>query len=116
MQNRRKQIRYADNQSVEFVINDTRYTGFLLNRSSGGAFIRWDRSVEIGDTVRLTYQAKGTGTKWEMERVGKITRINEEGIAIQFDRIEDPDFKHGKSKWRFNRYKTPQHLSGEKRN
>lgn len=94
MKDKRKYIRHAENQSVEFVVKDTRYSGTILDLSSGGAFILWQESPSIGDTVTVTYQSKAADPPWEMERTGTITRITERGIGIEFKRLGDSDYKH----------------------
>ena len=75
--------------SVHYIANDCLYCGFIKNISSGGVFIECPRNtiqkLYIGQPVTLTFDHPDM--KKHIKITGKITRIEDSGIGVNFDEL-----------------------------
>jgi Tfp pilus assembly protein PilZ len=68
--------------SVDYSVKNRCYSDTLENISSGGAFIRTTRPIQIGDETTMV--ASIPGTEGNIKMKGKIIRRTEEGVGIEF--------------------------------
>ena len=68
--------------SVDYSVKDKFYSDTLENISSGGAFIRTTRPIQVGDSTTMVAAIPGLDGNLKMK--GKIIRRSEEGIGIKF--------------------------------
>lgn len=70
---------------VDLVIQDRVYKQQMENISASGVFIRMKGKFEPGTQARFVLELPGTETPLKLS--GHITRVEDDGIAIQFDNI-----------------------------
>jgi hypothetical protein len=71
------------NREVDIVIKDRVYKQQMKNISASGVFIRMKGRFEPGTQARFVLDLPGTETPLKL--AGHITRVEDDGIAIQFD-------------------------------
>jgi Tfp pilus assembly protein PilZ len=68
--------------SVDYCVKDKFYCDTLENISSGGAFIRTTRPIQVDDSITMV--ASIPNMKNNIKMKGKIVRRTEEGVGIEF--------------------------------
>jgi hypothetical protein len=68
--------------SVDYSVKDKFYSDTLENISSGGAFIRTTRPIQVGDSTTMVASIPGIDGNVKMK--GKIIRRSEEGVGVEF--------------------------------
>jgi len=68
--------------SVDYSVKDRFYSDTLENISSGGAFIRTTKSINVGDATTMV--ASIPGMEGNIKMKGKIVRRTEEGVGVEF--------------------------------
>jgi hypothetical protein len=68
--------------TVDYSVNDRFYSDTLENISSGGAFIRTTRLIQVGDSTTMVASIPGIDGNIKMK--GKIIRRSEDGVGIEF--------------------------------
>lgn len=68
--------------SVDYSVKDKFYSDTLENISSGGAFIRTTRPIQVGDSTTMV--ASIPGIEGNIKMKGKIIRRSEEGVGVEF--------------------------------
>lgn len=68
--------------TVDYSVKDKFYSDTLENISSGGAFIRTTRPIQVGDATTMV--ASLPGMEGSVKVKGEIVRRTEEGVGIKF--------------------------------
>jgi Tfp pilus assembly protein PilZ len=68
--------------SVDYSVKNKFYSDTLENISSGGAFIRTTRPIQVGDATTMV--ASIPGLEGNIKMKGKIVRRTEEGVGVEF--------------------------------
>jgi hypothetical protein len=68
--------------TVDYSIKDNFYSDTLENISSGGAFIRTTRPIQVGDSTTMVASIPGIEGNTKLK--GKIIRRSEEGVGVEF--------------------------------
>jgi hypothetical protein len=68
--------------SVDYSVKDKFYSDTLENISSGGAFIRTTKPIQVGDSTTMVAAIPGIDGNIKLK--GKIIRRSEEGVGIEF--------------------------------
>lgn len=74
--------------------------GHLLNLSLDGAFLMTPESLSIGEAVEMTLSISAVASNMEVINVvlgGKVIRVDEDGTAVQFDRLDLDSLTHLKN-------------------
>jgi Tfp pilus assembly protein PilZ len=68
--------------TVDYSVKDKFYSDTLENISSGGAFIRTTRPIDVGDDTTMV--ASIPGMEGSIKAKGKVVRRTEEGVGVKF--------------------------------
>jgi len=68
--------------SVDYSIKDKFYSDTLENISSGGAFIRTTKPIEVGDATTMVASIPGMDKNVKMK--GKVVRRTKDGVGVEF--------------------------------
>ena len=68
--------------SVDYSVKDKVYSDTIENISSGGAFIRITRPLQVGDSTTMV--ASIPSIEGNIKLKGKIIRRTEEGVGVEF--------------------------------
>ena len=71
---------------------DRIYTGIIENISLGGLFIKSDIQLKIRDKVEINITLPNGSRKINFETNAVTTRIEDEGVAFKFDKLNPKDF------------------------
>jgi Tfp pilus assembly protein PilZ len=80
--NKRNTDRKYIKVSVDYSVKDKFYTDTIENVSSGGAFIRTTRPIEVGEATTMVASIPGMEKNLKMK--GKVVRRTEEGVGVEF--------------------------------
>jgi hypothetical protein len=70
------------------------FSGKVDNLSLKGMFIRTAEKLNLHDTIQITIHLAGETSDLEINLNGTIVRITEQGIGIQFDKVDLDSFIH----------------------
>lgn len=86
---RREHSRKDYFMTVQYVINDRLYDGFIRNISPSGIFIEGvrteTRGIQINDPVILTF--KHPDFSEHVKITGDVVRVNENGVGVSFHQL-----------------------------
>ncbi len=68
--------------SVDYSVKDKFYSDTLENISSGGAFIRTTKPIEVGDATTMVASIPGMDKNVKMK--GKVVRRTKDGVGVEF--------------------------------
>jgi len=81
---RRRFSRVNIQWAVQLDFGTVLYKRFVDNVSLGGVYIKGDFQQVIGDVCTITLKQSGVFVKEVVRAVGSITRISEQGMAVEF--------------------------------
>lgn len=79
----REQPRISCNFPVDYSTRSRVYHDFIQDLSKGGLFIETRETLVMKELISLTFTLPKSGTHFKI--TGKIVRIGEQGVAIEFD-------------------------------
>jgi Tfp pilus assembly protein PilZ len=68
--------------SVDYSVKDKFFSDTLENISSGGAFIRTTKPIEVGDATTMVASIPGMDKNVKMK--GKVVRRTQDGVGVEF--------------------------------
>jgi len=81
---RRQDKRLPCLMAVDFSNRDRVYHEFIRDLSRGGVFIQTRETFDVGEQVTLTFTTQKYQVHFKLS--GKIARLEDNGIGVQFDR------------------------------
>ena len=62
--------------------NSTKFSEYIQDFSSGGAFIQTDKKLNIGEEIAMTISLPNS--RKSLKATGEIVRINPKGVGVEF--------------------------------
>jgi hypothetical protein len=83
---KRKYPRRSTPMEITFSSDQRRiFEDFVRNISAGGLFIETNLVTELGQKLTMTFSRPGSGAPVKV--IGKIIRVDSEGIGVKFDKL-----------------------------
>ena len=68
--------------------SDLSFRGQVENLSLKGMFVRTDQRLNVNETVGITLYFRGTSADMSFSLKGKVVRITDDGIGVNFNKID----------------------------
>ena len=85
MANNREYQRKNASITATFTRGGASFSGDALDLSLGGAFIRVETDIEVGEIIELTFHYLSVGNPFVVE--GTVVSRREEGIGVKFGEL-----------------------------
>ncbi|HBF36907.1 MAG TPA: PilZ domain-containing protein [Firmicutes bacterium] len=91
---KRELIRVPFQIDATILHQDQTYQGKIDNLSLKGMFIQTDGHFKLRDMIQITVHLAGESSDLGIKLSGIIVRINEQGIGVQFEKVDLDSFIH----------------------
>lgn len=95
--NTRKFSRVAFSVAATVVCGERSFTGDVENLSMKGMFVYTEEKLQIGEPVNITISLTGTEPEIRVDFEGVVSRIAENGVAFNFEKIDIDSYTHLKN-------------------
>ena len=100
---KRELIRVPFQIEATILHQDQTFQGKVENLSLKGMFIQTNGSFQLQDMIQITIHLAGESSDLEIKVSGIVVRMTEQGIGIQFEKIDLDSFIHLRNIVAYNR-------------